>query len=368
MPVRLTAPDGVPPRYALPGDAGADLSLAEDVELAPFQRALVGTGVAVAIPEGYAGFVHPRSGLAHRLGLSLVNAPGHDRRRLPRRDQGQPDQPRPDGAAHPAPRRPDRPAGRPAGGAGPVRAGRRAARQRARATAGTARPAAHAADRTQQFSRGGSDMPLGRRRNRIDRSLRERGVPPEPQHREREVEATTRPVGRGGRPGGRPRPHRPRRAAAAGAARDGPAGRAQPAAEGRSPRRCAPGSRCCRSSVFAAPAGRRHLGRASARTSRRAPPGRAARCARWTARSARSSPARSSPPRRPQPGQAAAAAGAPSGPVPRRRRPALVPARHDQRPGGRPSPEAAADARGGVPRRSSSSAAPSRCRCASSCR
>jgi dUTP pyrophosphatase len=76
VPVRLTAPDGAAPRYALPGDAGADLSLAEDVELAPFQRALVGTGVAVAIPEGYAGFVHPRSGLAHRLGLSLVNAPG----------------------------------------------------------------------------------------------------------------------------------------------------------------------------------------------------------------------------------------------------------------------------------------------------
>jgi dUTP pyrophosphatase len=76
VPVRLTSADGIPPRYALPGDAGADLSLAEDVELAPFQRALVGTGVAVAIPEGYAGFVHPRSGLAHRLGLSLVNAPG----------------------------------------------------------------------------------------------------------------------------------------------------------------------------------------------------------------------------------------------------------------------------------------------------
>ena len=74
--VRLTCAEAVPPRYALPGDAGADLSLAEDVELAPFQRALVGTGVAVAIPEGYAGFVHPRSGLAHRLGLSLVNAPG----------------------------------------------------------------------------------------------------------------------------------------------------------------------------------------------------------------------------------------------------------------------------------------------------
>ena len=76
VPVRLTAPGAVPPRYALPGDAGADLTLTEDVELAPLQRALVGTGVAVAIPEGYAGFVHPRSGLAHRLGLSLVNAPG----------------------------------------------------------------------------------------------------------------------------------------------------------------------------------------------------------------------------------------------------------------------------------------------------
>jgi dUTP pyrophosphatase len=76
VPVRLTAPEGSVPHYAMPGDAGADLTLAEDVELAPFQRALVGTGVAVAIPEGYAGFVHPRSGLAHRLGLSLVNAPG----------------------------------------------------------------------------------------------------------------------------------------------------------------------------------------------------------------------------------------------------------------------------------------------------
>ena len=74
--VHLVSDDGVAPSYAMPGDAGADLSLAEDVELAPFQRALVGTGVAVAIPEGYAGFVHPRSGLAHRLGLSLVNAPG----------------------------------------------------------------------------------------------------------------------------------------------------------------------------------------------------------------------------------------------------------------------------------------------------
>jgi dUTP pyrophosphatase len=76
VPVHLTGPHAVLPAYALPGDAGADLCLAEDVELAPHQRALVGTGVSVAIPEGFAGFVHPRSGLAHRLGLSLVNAPG----------------------------------------------------------------------------------------------------------------------------------------------------------------------------------------------------------------------------------------------------------------------------------------------------
>ncbi|WP_097183875.1 dUTP diphosphatase [Blastococcus haudaquaticus] len=76
VPVRRTSPQDAVPAYALPGDAGADLTLAEDVDLAPFERALVGTGVAVAIPEGYAGFVHPRSGLAHRLGLSLVNAPG----------------------------------------------------------------------------------------------------------------------------------------------------------------------------------------------------------------------------------------------------------------------------------------------------
>ncbi|MSW64202.1 MAG: dUTP diphosphatase [Actinobacteria bacterium] len=75
IPVTL-AQGAVLPAYALPGDAGADLAVTEDVELAPHQRALVGTGVAVAIPEGYAGFVHPRSGLAHRLGLGMVNAPG----------------------------------------------------------------------------------------------------------------------------------------------------------------------------------------------------------------------------------------------------------------------------------------------------
>ncbi|MDT9594606.1 dUTP diphosphatase [Nocardioides zeae] len=65
-----------PPAYAHPGDAGADLRTTVDVELAPFERALVPTGVAVALPEGYVGLVHPRSGLAHRHGLSVVNAPG----------------------------------------------------------------------------------------------------------------------------------------------------------------------------------------------------------------------------------------------------------------------------------------------------
>jgi dUTP pyrophosphatase len=68
---------GLPlPAYAHPGDAGADLVTTEDVELAPGERAMVPTGVAIALPEGYAAFVHPRSGLAHRLGLGVVNAPG----------------------------------------------------------------------------------------------------------------------------------------------------------------------------------------------------------------------------------------------------------------------------------------------------
>lgn len=73
--VRLDA--GVPvPRYAHPGDAGADLAIAEDCDLAPGQRKLVGTGLAVVLPDGWAGFVHPRSGLAARSGLTIVNAPG----------------------------------------------------------------------------------------------------------------------------------------------------------------------------------------------------------------------------------------------------------------------------------------------------
>ncbi len=64
------------PRYARPGDAGADLCAAEAFVLAPGERRLVRTGVAVALPDGYAGFVHPRSGLAARHGISIVNAPG----------------------------------------------------------------------------------------------------------------------------------------------------------------------------------------------------------------------------------------------------------------------------------------------------
>jgi dUTP pyrophosphatase len=64
------------PSYAHPGDAGADLYAAEDVELLPGERAVIGTGLAIALPDGYAAFVHPRSGLAARHGVTLVNAPG----------------------------------------------------------------------------------------------------------------------------------------------------------------------------------------------------------------------------------------------------------------------------------------------------
>jgi dUTP pyrophosphatase len=68
---------GVPlPCYAHPGDAGADLVTAEDFSLAPGERALVRTGIAIALPAGYAAFVHPRSGLAARHGVTVVNAPG----------------------------------------------------------------------------------------------------------------------------------------------------------------------------------------------------------------------------------------------------------------------------------------------------
>ncbi len=64
------------PAYARPGDAGADLVSTVDVTVAPGERTLVPTGVALALPEGFAGFIHPRSGLALRHGLSVVNTPG----------------------------------------------------------------------------------------------------------------------------------------------------------------------------------------------------------------------------------------------------------------------------------------------------
>ena len=65
-----------PPSYAHPGDAGADLTTTVDVRLEPGERALVPTGIGIALPEGYVGLVHPRSGLAARFGVSIVNAPG----------------------------------------------------------------------------------------------------------------------------------------------------------------------------------------------------------------------------------------------------------------------------------------------------
>ena len=69
--------DGVPvPSYAYPGDAGADLVTTVDVTLEPGARVTVPTGVAVALPDGYAGFVHPRSGLGAKHGIGIVNAPG----------------------------------------------------------------------------------------------------------------------------------------------------------------------------------------------------------------------------------------------------------------------------------------------------
>lgn len=76
--VRLARLDpGVPvPRYAKPGDAGADLVTTSDAVIEPGERVVLGTGVAIALPLGYAGFVHPRSGLAARAGLSVVNTPG----------------------------------------------------------------------------------------------------------------------------------------------------------------------------------------------------------------------------------------------------------------------------------------------------
>lgn len=76
LPIKRIDPEVELPSYAYAGDAGLDLRASEDVTLAPLERRLVSTGLAVAIPEGYAGFVQPRSGLALREGLSMANTPG----------------------------------------------------------------------------------------------------------------------------------------------------------------------------------------------------------------------------------------------------------------------------------------------------
>ena len=76
LPVRRLRADAVIPARAYAGDAGMDLSACERVEHGPGERSLVPTGLAVAIPEGFAGFVQPRSGLAAKHGISIVNTPG----------------------------------------------------------------------------------------------------------------------------------------------------------------------------------------------------------------------------------------------------------------------------------------------------
>ena len=76
LPIRRLRPDAQVPTRAYDGDAGIDLAACDRVELAPGERALVSTGLAVAIPAGYAGYVQPRSGLATKHGISIVNTPG----------------------------------------------------------------------------------------------------------------------------------------------------------------------------------------------------------------------------------------------------------------------------------------------------
>ncbi len=76
LPIRRLRDDAVVPERAYAGDAGLDLAACERVELGPGRRATVGTGLAVAIPEGYAGFIQPRSGLAAKNGITIVNTPG----------------------------------------------------------------------------------------------------------------------------------------------------------------------------------------------------------------------------------------------------------------------------------------------------
>ena len=78
LPIKITrlSENAVIPAYAYSGDAGMDLRAAAHVTLAPFERALIPTGLAIAIPDGYAGFVQPRSGLAIKQGVTVLNTPG----------------------------------------------------------------------------------------------------------------------------------------------------------------------------------------------------------------------------------------------------------------------------------------------------
>ncbi|MCC6103198.1 MAG: dUTP diphosphatase [Atopobiaceae bacterium] len=76
LPIKRLDPTVELPAYAYSGDAGLDLRSSEEMTLLPLERKLVPTGLAIAIPEGYAGFVQPRSGLSLRLGLSMANTPG----------------------------------------------------------------------------------------------------------------------------------------------------------------------------------------------------------------------------------------------------------------------------------------------------
>jgi len=76
LPIRRLRDDAIVPARAYDGDAGLDLAASERVVLAPGERATVGTGLAIAIPEGHAGFVQPRSGLAAKSGITIVNTPG----------------------------------------------------------------------------------------------------------------------------------------------------------------------------------------------------------------------------------------------------------------------------------------------------
>jgi dUTP pyrophosphatase len=76
LPIRRLRDDAIIPSRAYAGDAGLDLAACERVELAPGKRAIVGTGLAIAVPDGHAAFVQPRSGLAAKHGITIVNTPG----------------------------------------------------------------------------------------------------------------------------------------------------------------------------------------------------------------------------------------------------------------------------------------------------